>query len=161
MLNSSAAARAQGIQWTRPYLVALCDEIRHALEAWAGEPDKSAPDLDQARAASRRLAASLETLGVSGAAGLATALGDALDAIESPDQETATILLEGVAVLPDYLERLETGAPDLPEVLAGFIRRTYATAGLEMAAEPVEASGINALNDDASADFPPLDAEAL
>jgi len=161
MLNSSAAARAQGIQWTRPYLVALCDEIRHALEAWAGEPDKSAPDLDQARAASRRLAASLETLGVSGAAGLATALGEALDAIEAPDQETATVLLESVAVLPDYLERLETGAPDLPEVLEGFIRRTYAAAGLETATEPAAATGIDALNDESSGDFAPLDADAL
>src|SRR6056297_3739977 len=161
MLNSSAAARAQGIQWTRPYLVALCDEIRHALEAWAGEPDKSAPDLDQARAASRRLAASLETLGVSGAAGLATALGEALDAIEAPDQETATVLLESVAVLPDYLERLETGAPDLPEVLEGFISRTYAAAGLETAAAPAAATGIDALNDDGGTDFPPIDAEAL
>src|SRR6056297_2728245 len=161
MLNSSAAARAQGIQWTRPYLVALCDEIRHALEAWAGEPDKSAPDLDQARAASRRLAASLETLGVSGAAGLATALGEALDAIEGSGQETATVLLESVAVLPDYLERLETGAPDLPEVLEGFIRRTYAAAGLETATEPAAATGIDALNDESSGDFAPLDADVL
>src|SRR6056297_3857838 len=161
MLNSSAAARAQGIHWTRPYLVALCEEIRQALEAWAGEPDASAPDLDQARVASRRLAASLETLGVSGAAGLAAALGRALDAIESPDPETATVLLESVAVLPDYLERLEAGAPDLPEVLEGFISRTHAAAGLEPTASPVPATGIDALDDDGSDDFPPLDPEGL
>ncbi|HMB38365.1 MAG TPA: Hpt domain-containing protein [Wenzhouxiangellaceae bacterium] len=161
MLNSSAAARAQGIQWTRPFLIALCDEIRQALEAWAGEPDASAPDLDQARQAASRLAASLETLGVSGAAGLAAALGRALDSIEAPNQETATVLLESVAVFPDYLERLETGAPDLPEVLEGFVSRTLAAAGLEMAAVPADATGIDALNDDDSGDFPPLDAEAL
>ena len=161
MLNSSAAARAQGIHWTRPYLVALCDEIRQALEAWAGEPDASAPDLDQARAASRRLAASLETLGVSGAAGLADALGEALDAIEAPDQETATVLLESVAVLPDYLERLETGAPDLPEVLREFIGRTRAAAGLEAIEAPPTATGLDALDDDDSGDFAPLDAETL
>ena len=83
MLNSSAAARAQGIHWTRPYLVALCDEIRQALEAWAGEPDAGAPDLDQARAASRKLAATLEALAVPGAASLAAALGRALEAIEA------------------------------------------------------------------------------
>ncbi|MBL36991.1 MAG: hypothetical protein CMP07_01135, partial [Xanthomonadales bacterium] len=161
MLNSSAAARAQGIHWTRPYLVALCDEIRQALEAWAGEPDAGAPDLDQARAASRKLAATLEALAVPGAASLAAALGRALEAIEAPDQETATVLLESVAVLPDYLERLETGSPDLPEVLEGFIGRTLAAAGLETTAAPAAATGIEALNDDGSGDHEPLDAEAL
>ena len=50
MLNNSSAARAQGIQWTRPYLVELCDRIRQALEATAGEHDASAPDMDEARA---------------------------------------------------------------------------------------------------------------
>src|SRR6056297_1111229 len=159
MLNSSAAARAQGLHWTRPFLVALCDEIRQALEAWAGEPEAGAPDLEQARAASRKLSATLEALAVPGAAGLAAALARALEAIEAPDQETATVLLESVAVLPDYLERLETGAPDLPEVLEGFISRTLAAAGLETAAAPAAATGIDALDDDGSDDFPPLDPE--
>ncbi|MEX0915436.1 MAG: Hpt domain-containing protein, partial [Wenzhouxiangellaceae bacterium] len=145
----------------RPYLVALCDEIRQALEAWAGEPDADAPDLSRARAAAGQLAASLATLGVAGAAGLADSLGRALDAIDKPDPETATVLLESVAVLPDYLERLETGAPDIPEVLAGFINRTCAAAGLEPLAAVAAPTGIDALNDDDSGDFRPLDADGL
>src|SRR6056297_3504617 len=161
MLNSSSAARAQGIQWTRPYLVALCDEIRQALEAWAGEPDATAPDLDQARAASRKLAATLEALDVAGAAALADSLGRALQAIDQPDPETAMVLLESIAILPDYLERLETGAPDTPEVLADFIDRTHAAAGLEPVAKPAAVTGIEALNDDGSGDYVPLNAEEL
>ena len=161
MLNSSSAARAQGIQWTRPYLVELCDTIRQALEAWAGESDASAPDLDQARMACSKLAASLETLAASGAAGLAHALRRALDAIESPDSETATVLLESVAVLPDYLERLETGSPDTPEALADFVRRTESIAGLEP--DPAENPwhGLSALDDDGAADYQAVDAERL
>ncbi|HKL52165.1 MAG TPA: Hpt domain-containing protein [Wenzhouxiangellaceae bacterium] len=160
-MNSSSAARAQGIQWTRPYLVALCDEIRQALEAWAGEPDATAPDLDQARAASRKLAATLEALDVAGAAALADSLGRALQAIDQPDPETAMVLLESIAILPDYLERLETGAPDTPEVLADFIDRTHAAAGLEPVAKPAAVTGIEVLNDDGSGDYVPLNAEEL
>ena len=90
MLNSSAAARAQGIQWTRPYLVELCERIRHALEAWAGTPDAEAPDLEQAQADAAQLAASLETLNVPAAATLADSLQRALATVERPDAETAT-----------------------------------------------------------------------
>jgi len=161
MLNSSSAARAQGIQWTRPYLIELCDTIRQALEAWAGEPDASAPDLDQARMACGKLAASLETLEVDGAAGLAHALRQALEAIESPDPESATVLLESVAILPDYLERLETGSPDTPEALAGFVSRTEAIAGLEPSAAGSRSTVLDALDDDASGDYRPVDAERL
>ena len=161
MLNSSSAARAQGIQWTRPYLVELCDTIRQALEAWAGEPDASAPDLDQARAACSKLAASLETLEVEGAAGLAHALRMALDAIESPDPETATVLLESVAILPDYLERLETGSPDTPEALAGFVSRTEAIAGVAPGAAESRATALDVLDDDASGAYQAVDAERL
>ena len=161
MLNSSSAARAQGIQWTRPYLVELCDTIRQALEAWAGEPDASAPDLDQARAACSKLAASLETLEVEGAAGLAHALRRALDAIESPDPETATVLLESVAILPDYLERLETGSPDTPEALAGFVSRTEAIAGVAPGAAESPATALDVLDDDGSGEYQAVDAERL
>ncbi|MBS3746033.1 MAG: Hpt domain-containing protein, partial [Wenzhouxiangellaceae bacterium] len=161
MLNSSSAARAQGIQWTRPYLVALCDEIRQALEAWAGEPDAGAPDLDQARAACSKLAASLETLEAAGAAGLAEALRRALEAIEEPDSETATVLLESIAILPDYLERLETGSPDAPEALAGFVDRMDAIAGLEPTSIGSRSSGLAALADDGSGEYRSVDAERL
>ena len=161
MLNSSSAARAQGIQWTRPYLVGLCDDIRQALEAWAGEPDASAPDLDQARAACAKLAASLETLEVQGAAALADTLRRALDSIERPDSETATVLLESIAIVPDYLERLETGAPDTPEALADFIDRTESAAGLQPSAATSRAEGLQALDDDGSGEYQTLDAERL
>ncbi len=161
MLNSSSAARAQGIQWTRPYLVALCDEIRQALEAWAGEPDASAPDLDQARVACSKLTASLETLEAAGAAALADALRRALQAIEEPDPETATVLLESIAILPDYLERLETGSPDTPEALAGFISRTEAIAGLEPTSVGSRSTGLDALADDGSGEYRSVDAERL
>jgi len=161
MLNSSSAARAQGVQWTRPYLVELCDEIRQALEAWAGEPDAGAPDLEQARAACSKLSASLETLGTSGAAGLAHALRRALEAIERPDPETATVLLESIAVLPDYLERLETGSPDTPEALAGFVHRTEAIVGLEPGLAEHSTAGLEQLDDDGTGEYEAIDAERL
>ena len=72
----------------------------------------------------------MNTLNIEGAAGLSGVLAEALESIDAPDAETATVLLEAVAVLPDYLERLETGAPDTPEVLREFVQRIRAAAGL-------------------------------
>ncbi len=130
MVSSFPAARAQAIRWTRPYLTEITDEIRQALEVWAGEPGQQGPDLDQARAAAEWLADALEMLCVPGAARLARTLQRALEALKEPDAETATVLLEAVAILPDYLERLETGAPDVPEVLSQFIQRAQSAAGV-------------------------------
>jgi len=165
MLNSSSAARAQGVEWTRPYLAALCDEIGQALEAWAGEADADAPDLEQARASAGKLAASLAILNVSGAAGLVESLHQALDVIDEPDPETATVLLESVAVLPDYLERVETGGPDMPEALAPFIDRMRAAVGLEPIVRARAAAGIEALEEggekNSSDDYEVLDSQTL
>ncbi|MGK7294681.1 MAG: Hpt domain-containing protein [Candidatus Wenzhouxiangella sp. M2_3B_020] len=158
MLNNSSAARAQGIQWTRPYLVELCDSIRQALEASAGESDENAPDLEEAREAAGKLSATLATLGVPGATALADSLERALGTVEELDSETATVLLESVAVLPDYLERLETGAPDLPEVLADFIERTNRAVGLEsQIPEAAGAVGLEALDDEREDEHESLD----
>ncbi len=130
MLNPSAAARAQGILWTRPHLAELCDAIRHAIEGVAGDGGGKAPPLDQARAHGHQIAHTLDTLAVDGAARLAHALAAALDAIdEEVDEHEATTILEAVAILPNYLERLETGAPDTPQVLAERIAELQAIAG--------------------------------
>lgn len=130
MLNPSAAARAQGILWTRPHLAELCDAIRHAIEGVAGDGGGKAPPLDQARAHGHQIAHTLDTLAVDGAARLAHALAAALDAIdEEVDEHEATTILEAVAILPNYLERLETGAPDTPQVLAERIAELNAIAG--------------------------------
>ena len=117
-LKFSSAARAQAVQWTRPYLESLCSDIRAALENWAGEPDRNAPDLEHARACARRLRATLAMLEIPGAAALAGALTEAMETLDRPDAGIATVLLETVAVLPDYLERLETGDDHWGTVLA-------------------------------------------
>lgn len=130
MLNPSAAARAQGILWTRPHLAELCDAIRHAIEGVAGDGGTKAPPLDQARAHAQQIAHTLDTLSVEGAARLAHALAAALDAIDDEvGEHQATTILETVAILPNYLERLETGAPDTPQVLSERIAELHAIAG--------------------------------
>ncbi|MBY6204754.1 Hpt domain-containing protein [Halomonas denitrificans] len=136
MLNPSAAARAQGILWTRPHLAELCDAIRHAVEGVAGDGSGKAPPLTQARAHGHQIAHTLDTLTVDGAARLAHALAAALDAIdEDVGEHEATTILEAVAILPNYLERLETGAPDTPQVLAERIAELHAIAGHEPAGD--------------------------
>ncbi|MDT8409725.1 MAG: hypothetical protein RQ741_09015, partial [Wenzhouxiangellaceae bacterium] len=147
MLNPSAAARAQGILWTRPYLESLCEVIRKALEAWAGQPDAAAPSLDDARAAASQLEATLATLDIAGALGLAEALREALESVDQPDPETATVMLETVAVLPDYLERMETGAPDLPAVLSERVDRLRVVARLEPLPADRFAADLSGLDD--------------
>ncbi|MDX1625175.1 MAG: Hpt domain-containing protein, partial [Wenzhouxiangellaceae bacterium] len=137
MVNSSAAARAQGVQWTRPHLQLLCETIRQALEAWAGESDGKAPDMDEARSAAQQLSATLAALQVAGAARLAAAMSAALRALDEPDEEPATVLLEAVAVLPAYLERIETGAPDVPQVLDELVARLHEIAGAPEASESI------------------------
>ncbi|MFU8877458.1 MAG: hypothetical protein ACNA7E_04895, partial [Wenzhouxiangellaceae bacterium] len=145
MVDSFPAARAQAIRWTRPYLTEVAEEVRQALEAWAGEPDERAPDLEQARVAAQRLADALEMLCVPGAAKLVRTLEQALEALDAPDAETATVMLEAVAILPDYLERLETGAPDVPEVLAEYIARIRSAAGLSPQADVDRLAFLDAL----------------
>ena len=130
MLNSYAAARAQGIRWARPHLEALCKTISQALESWAGEGDDDAPDMDEARAAVKQLHYSLSTLEVHGVAALTASISNALNALGSqPDAQAAGIILEALAMLPGDLERLETGAPDIIAIWQPTIDRLQAIAG--------------------------------
>ncbi|MEM7053018.1 MAG: Hpt domain-containing protein [Pseudomonadota bacterium] len=132
MLNSYAAARAQGIRWARPHLEALCDIIRQALESWAGETRNDAPDLDQARAAAKQLHHTLATLEVHADTALAANIVSALNALgEKPDLQAANIILEAIAMLPGDLERLETGAPDIIEIWQPMLERLQAIAGTD------------------------------
>jgi len=164
MLNPSTAARAQGILWTRPHLAELCDSIRQSIEALAGEDGRAdAPQLDVARAHGHQIADTLDTLNVDGAARLARALAAALEQLtEDLDEDQATTVLEAVAILPNYLERLETGAPDTPEVLAERIADLNRIAGRD---EPATAPSAGDMLDALDPGAPPVastaDPEAL
>ena len=136
MLNTHAAARAQGVQWVRPHLEALCDTIRLGLESWAGEAQSTAPDMDQSRAAATQLHRTLATLELVGDAQLAGHVANAMHGLgNQPDAEAAGVILEAIAMLPANLERLETGAPDIPEIWQPLIDRLEVIAGPD--AEPV------------------------
>ena len=132
MLNSYAAARAQGVRWARPHLEELCATIRRALENWAGEAQDEAPDLDQARAAASQLRDALATLEVQADAALAANIFRALNGLGGkPDAQAASVILEAIAMLPGNLERLETGAPDIVEIWQPIIERLNAIAGTD------------------------------
>ena len=138
MLNSYAAARAQGVRWARPHLEELCVTIRRALENWAGEAQTDAPDLDQARTAASELRYALATLEVHADAALAANIVNALNGLGGkPDAQAAGVILEAIAMLPGNLERLETGAPDIAEIWHPIIERLQAIAGTEYVDEQV------------------------
>ena len=139
MLNSYAAARAQGIQWARPHLEELCATIRRALENWAGEAQDGAPDLDQARAAASQLRDALATLEVNADATLAANIFHALNGLGGkPDAQAAGVILEAIAMLPGNLERLETGAPDIAEIWQPIIDRLKVIAGADETDNPAD-----------------------
>ncbi|MEM1080080.1 MAG: Hpt domain-containing protein, partial [Pseudomonadota bacterium] len=143
MLNTHAAARAQAVQWARPHLEALCDTIRLALENWAGEADAKAPDMAQAEAAASQLYLTLNTLELRGDSALAGHVHNAIQALgDEPNADAAGTILEAIAMLPANLERLETGAPDLPEIWQATIDQLQALTGDD--ADPVQIPEIEA-----------------
>lgn len=130
---------SQSIAWTRPHIEALCDQLREKLEGWAaktaadGDSRSAAKLLDQARDDVGKLEGTLQLLGTEGGALLGGAVSGAVDALAGEPGEQAddllALLLEAIAVLPHYLDRLEVGDNEISVILLPLINDLQAAAG--------------------------------
>jgi chemosensory pili system protein ChpA (sensor histidine kinase/response regulator) len=133
---SSARLSNQSLQWTRPLLDELCEEVRRAVEQF-GDEDQERPEagLDEAIEACGKVAGSLAVMEFSSGQLIAEAMGMALTAMkngEAPDEAQAiSTVLEATAILPDYLDYLESTQRDAPLVVLPTINDLRTAAGAE------------------------------
>jgi len=119
---SSARISNQSLQWTRPLLDELFDEVRQAVERFGDEDiERQEGDLDQAIEACAKVAGSLAVMEFNSGQLIAEAMGLALEALkrgDSRDESDAIAkVLEATAILPDYLDYLESTQIDAPVVV--------------------------------------------
>ncbi|MCC5864854.1 MAG: Hpt domain-containing protein [Wenzhouxiangella sp.] len=131
---SSPRLSNQSLQWTRPLLDELCDEVRLSVERFGDEEIDSRPeDLDEAIAACDKVAGSLAIMEFSSGQLIAEAMRMALEALkngQARDRDLAiNTLLEATGILPDYLDYLETTQRDAPIVVLPTINDLRSAAG--------------------------------
>ena len=131
---SSPRLSNQSLQWTRPLLDELCDEVRLSVERFGDEDIDSRPeDLDEAIAACDKVAGSLAIMEFSSGQLIAEAMRMALEALKNDqarDRDLAiNTLLEATGILPDYLDYLETTQRDAPIVVLPTINDLRSAAG--------------------------------
>jgi chemosensory pili system protein ChpA (sensor histidine kinase/response regulator) len=127
----------QSLQWTRPLLDELCEEVRQAVERYGDEDiERQEGDLDNAFAACEKVAGSLAVMEFSSGQLIAEAMGLALDALRqgksSDEAETISSILEATAILPDYLDYLESTQRDAPIVVLPTINGLRGAAGAQL-----------------------------
>ncbi|QKK03647.1 MAG: response regulator [Pseudomonadota bacterium] len=151
---SPSSTSHQSLQWTRPLLDELCQDIRQTVEEWS-DPDAepSNDGLDSAIDAARRMAGSLSVLEFQSGEMLGEAIASVLEAVQGDDNfarkdEAINAVMEATAVVPDYLDYLENTQRDAPVVLLATINNLRAVVN----AEPL---------DEARFFQPPLDAAEL
>ncbi|MEN1728195.1 MAG: Hpt domain-containing protein, partial [Pseudomonadota bacterium] len=124
----------QSLQWTRPLLDELFEDVRQAVERFGDEDrERQSGDLDQAVEACEKVAGSLAVMEFDSGKLIAEAMGLALEALkggEARDEgETIARILEATAILPDYLDYLESTQTDTPVVVLPTINDLRASAG--------------------------------
>ncbi len=130
----SSSSTNQSLQWTRPLIDELGQEILQSIEQWSeAGTDRDPTDLDGAIEASRRIAGSLSVLEFESGDLLGDAMVEALEALRKDDfgreEEALNALMEATAVLPDYLDYLESTQRDAPLVLLPTINNLRAVIG--------------------------------
>ena len=124
----------QSLQWTRPLLDELFEDVRQAVEQFGDEErERQESDLDGAIAACEKVAGSLAVMEFKSGQLIADAMGMALEALKSGEArdegETISRVLEATAILPDYLDFLESAQSDSPVVVLPTINDLRASAG--------------------------------
>ncbi|MEE4329264.1 MAG: hypothetical protein V2J10_00235, partial [Wenzhouxiangella sp.] len=133
---SSVYLSHQSLQWTRPLLDELCEEVRDAVERFADEAiDHQEDELNGAIEACEKVAGSLAIMQFDSGRLFAEAMGLALTALQqkkSVDPDAAVSqLLESTAILPDFLDYLESTQTDAPLVVLPSINELRITAGAD------------------------------
>ncbi len=131
---------SQSLQWTRPLLDELFEEVRQAVEKRGDEDaERSSEELNGAIEACDKVAGSLAVMDFHSGQLIAEAMGLALEALASDQVKDANkaiaTLLEATAILPDYLDYLESTQRDAPIVVLPTINDLRAAAGARLLEE--------------------------
>ena len=120
------------LDWVRGEIEETLNQARQALEAFVGNPD----DLSRMRFCLNyihQVHGTLQMVEFYGAALLAEEMEKLAQAMlnqEVPHQEEAQeVLMRAILQLPSYLERIQTGKPDLPVILLPILNDLRASRG--------------------------------
>ena len=126
------------LSWVKPALDATLAQAREALERHVEEPDtpgllrECAQDLHQVQGTLRMV----ELYGAAMVVENMERIADALVADTVRQREEAySVLMRGMVQLPDYLERLQSGAKDIPIVLLPLLNDLRAVLGENLLSE--------------------------
>ena len=126
------------LSWVKPALDATLAQAREALERHVEEPDQPgllrecAQNLHQVQGTLRMV----ELYGAAMVVENMERIADALvaDTVRQRD-EAYSVLMRGMVQLPDYLERLQSGAKDIPIVLLPLLNDLRAVLGENLLSE--------------------------
>ena len=123
----------QSLEWTRPLLEELCVQVRQALEAFADDSsDQHEVLLADSIAACDKVAGSLSVLNFESGELMALAMRDALQSLEQGETDRQLVIqtvLEATAILPDYLDYVESTELDHIGLILPVINDLRAAAG--------------------------------
>src|SRR5688500_7820813 len=120
--------------WTKPELDETLRQARHEIEAYAETPSDTsrmracAAFLHQVHGTLRMVELYAPAMVAEEMERLARALHDGVAGVTDRD-EACAVLMRGVVLLPDYLERLQGGHRDIPIVLLPLLNELRATRG--------------------------------
>ncbi|MEA5445248.1 Hpt domain-containing protein [Gammaproteobacteria bacterium AB-CW1] len=130
-------AASDSLLWIKSELDTTFTQARHGLEAYV--EDEEAKGLDDCLRALRQAHGTLRMVEVFGAAMLAEemeALGRAVADEAVNDRDAALeVLSRGLLQLPDYLERIVAGQPDVPLALLSLINDMRSARGRPLLSE--------------------------
>ncbi|MCP1728411.1 chemosensory pili system protein ChpA (sensor histidine kinase/response regulator) [Natronospira proteinivora] len=130
-------AASDSLLWIKGELDTIFTEARQGLESYV--EDERPEGLEKCLKALRQAHGTLRMVEVYGAAMLAeemAALGRAVSSGELKEEEAGLeVLTRGLLQLPDYLERIAAGQPDMPMALLSLINDMRAARGRPLLSE--------------------------
>ncbi len=134
----SDAQDHSALKWIKAELDSSLEKARHALEAYVDE-DGPESELDCCIANIHQVRGTLQLIQLYGGAMLAEEMelvANALSGLgEQKRKESAEALMVGLAQLPDYLEKIESGASDTPLLLLPLMNELRAARDAALLSE--------------------------
>jgi chemosensory pili system protein ChpA (sensor histidine kinase/response regulator) len=134
----SDAQDHSALKWIKAELDSSLEKARHALEAYVDEEGPES-ELDSCIANIHQVRGTLQLIQLYGGAMLAEEMelvANALSSLgEQKRKESAEALMVGLAQLPDYLEKIESGASDTPLLLLPLMNELRAARDAALLSE--------------------------
>ncbi len=135
---SSKSIDSSTLNWVGQELENTLRQARQALEAYVEQPADTEP-LKNCRAALHQVQGTLQMIEVTGGALLAEETEQVLLALLAADVVTPEVahevVMRAILQLPDYLQALRSGYPDIPQVLLPLVNELRRVRGAEALAD--------------------------